>query len=124
MGRLALSILLAVLAVACSSEPQRYRQAARITNGDPHRGRDAILRYGCPQCHTIPGIRTAHGVVGPPLAGIAWRTYLAGELPNSPENMMHWIQHPQAVEQHTVMPEMGVSEDESRDITAYLYTLR
>ena len=26
--------------------------------------------------------------------------------------------------EHTVMPEMNVTEDDSRDITAYLYTLR
>jgi cytochrome c2 len=123
MGRLAL-LILAALTAGCNTGEHRYREAARITCGDPHRGRDAILRYGCAQCHTIPGIREARGLVGPPLAGIASRVYLAGELSNSPENMMRWIQHPHFIEQHTVMPEMGVSEDDSRDITAYLYTLR
>jgi hypothetical protein len=28
------------------------------------------------------------------------------------------------VEPHTAMPEMGVTEQDSRDIAAYLYTLR
>jgi cytochrome c2 len=61
--------------------------------------------------------------VGPSLDGIADGSYLAGELSNTPANMMHWIQHPRQVEPHTIMPEMNVSEDDSRDIAAYLYTL-
>jgi cytochrome c len=103
---------------------RRFEEAARRTHGDPHRGRAAILRYGCQHCHTIPGIREAHGLIGPPLGGVASRAYLAGELPNSPDNMAQWIQHPRSVEPHTVMPEMNVTPDDSRDITAYLYTLR
>jgi cytochrome c1 len=38
--------------------------------------------------------------------------------------MMRWIQHPQHVEKGNVMPEMGVTETDARDITAFLYTLR
>jgi cytochrome c1 len=37
---------------------------------------------------------------------------------------MLWIQHPRQVEPRTAMPEMGVTEQDSRDIAAYLYTLR
>lgn len=126
MRKLALfAALAALLALGCDrGRDQRFRQAASLTHGDPHRGRAAILKYGCQNCHTIPGIREAHALVGPPLAGVASRQYLAGELPNTPENMAQWIQHPHAVEQHTVMPEMNVTPDDSRDITAYLYTLR
>ena len=52
------------------------------------------------------------------------REFIAGELPNTPPNLMRWIQHPRQVEAHTVMPEMGVTEQDSRDIVAYLYTLQ
>jgi cytochrome c len=122
---LMLGALCLASAVGCHSQHDaRYREAARVTHGDPHRGRRTILKYGCQNCHTIPGIREAHALVGPPLGQVASRAYLAGELPNTPENMMQWIQHPHHVEQHTVMPEMGVTLDDSRDITAYLYTLR
>jgi cytochrome c1 len=38
--------------------------------------------------------------------------------------MMKWIQHPQAIEPKTVMPELGVSDQDVKDITAFLYTLR
>jgi cytochrome c2 len=95
-----------------------------LTGGDPDRGVHAIGRYGCGACHTIPGIRGANALVGPPLNRIARRSYLAGEVQNTPANMVRWIQHPQRIEKGTVMPEMGVTENDARDIAAYLYTLR
>ena len=67
---------------------------------------------------------SADAIVGPPLTGIARRVYLAGHLTNSPENMMDWIRHPHAHDVQTAMPEMGVTESDSRDIVTYLYTLR
>jgi cytochrome c1 len=36
--------------------------------------------------------------------------------------MVAWIEHPHQIEPKTVMPEMGLSDQESRDIAAYLYT--
>jgi cytochrome c2 len=110
---------------SCSKmNSQEFGQTAVLTDGGNARaGIRAIRKYGCPACHTISGIPGARGLVGPPLDGIADRSYLAGELSNTPANMMRWIQHPREVEPHTVMPEMSVSEDDSRDIAAYLYTL-
>jgi cytochrome c2 len=102
---------------------QEARQAEILTEGgNAEAGARAIRKYGCNACHTIPGVPGARGLVGPPLDGIADRSYLAGELSNTPANMMHWIRHPREVEPHTIMPEMNVSEDDSRDIAAYLYT--
>ena len=118
----AAAILLAC-AGACGGDGGR-EEARILTGGDPDRGLAAIGRFGCGSCHTIPGIRTANGTVGPPLAGIASRAYLAGQLSNSPSNMIRWIQQPQHVEPGTAMPDMGISESDARDITAYLYTLR
>jgi cytochrome c2 len=69
-------------------------------------------------------VPTADATVGPPLTNIANRMYLAGHIQNSPENMMKWIQHPRAHDEKTAMPEMGVTVGDSRDIAAYLYTLR
>jgi putative membrane protein len=109
--------------VACGGRAT-YRAAAAMTGGDPVRGQLAITKYGCDTCHTIPGIRTARALVGPPLGSVGARVYLAGHLPNTPTNMEQWIQHPRAHEPHTVMPEMGVTDLDARDIAAYLYTLR
>jgi cytochrome c len=98
--------------------------AATMTGGSPSRGKATIRRYGCEACHSIPGIAGARGQVGPPLDGIANRTYLAGRLTNSPDNLSRWIRDPQGIEPGTAMPELGVTEQDGKDIAAYLYTLR
>jgi len=116
------AVLLVVLSSACRSNVRK--EAAELTGGDPDRGVNAIGRYGCAACHTIPGIKRGDGQVGPPLDRMAGRYYLAGRLQNTPGNMVRWIQHPQQVEQGTAMPEMGVTDSDARDIAAYLYTLR
>ena len=101
------------------------KRAAVLTGGGNARlGRTEIRKYGCNTCHEIPGVPGARGLIGPRLDGIGQRYYIAGELPNTPENLMLWIEHPRQVEPHTAMPEMGVTEQDSRDIAAYLYTLR
>ncbi|MWJ26979.1 c-type cytochrome [Halomonas sp. ZH2S] len=92
--------------------------------GDPAKGKMAIAAYGCGSCHAIPGILGANGRTGPPLERIAERTYLAGVLPNTPEQMMRWIRIPEAIDPLTAMPNMDVSVNDARDITAYLYTLK
>jgi cytochrome c len=116
------AFLLATLVVACGDH--RGRDARRLTGGDPQLGRELLDRYGCDACHTIPGVRGARGLVGPPLAGIADRVYIAGVLENTPSNLVRWIKDPPAVDSMTAMPSLGVSEAEARHIAAYLYTLR
>ena len=90
----------------------------------PRRGRKLIESYGCGSCHTIPGIPSAHGLVGPPLMWMVRRTMIAGELPNSPENLVRWIKDPKKVEPGTAMPDLGLSDQEARDVAAYLTNLR
>jgi hypothetical protein len=48
--------------------------------------------------------------VGPPLRGIGTRKYIAGVLPNTPENMICWLQDPQGVDPPTVMPDLDIEE--------------
>lgn len=94
------------------------------TGGDPHQGAAVIREFGCGSCHTIPGIRGADGVVGPPLFFFSRRTYIAGEVPNTPENLIAWVKDPPAIERGTAMPRLGLNEQQARDVAAYLYTLR
>jgi cytochrome c len=94
------------------------------TGGDLRRGRALIESYSCGSCHSIPGIRNAAGLVGPPLLLFGRRTYIAGELPNTPENLVAWLRNPKAVERGTAMPNLGLTEQQARDIASYLYTLR
>ena len=92
--------------------------------GDAENGRLLLRQYGCATCHEIPGVATATGNVGPPLQRIATRVYLAGVIPNTPENMVRWIRAPQKIDPMTAMPDMQVTEEHARDIVAYLYGLR
>ena len=117
--------MLGVLASACDGAKEAdAREAAAITGGDPSRGPDLLRKYGCQSCHTIPGVIGANGLVGPPLAGIASRSYIAGVLPNAPDNMLRWIRDPKDVDAKTAMPNTGVTPSDARHIAAYLYTLK
>jgi cytochrome c2 len=116
---------LAVLASACGGMNEAdAREAAALTGGDPSRGPDLMRKYGCQSCHTIPGVVGANGLVGPPLAGIASRSYIGGVLPNAPDNMLAWIRDPKRVDPQTAMPNVGVTPSDARHIAAYLYTLK
>lgn len=110
--------LAAALAAAACSAP-----APSVTAGNPDRGLLLLRQFGCASCHVIPGVASAMGNVGPPLERIASRVYLAGILPNTPENLMRWIRAPQSVDPLTAMPDLGVSEAQARDMAAYLFML-
>jgi putative membrane protein len=117
--------VLSCLALSACDHNRNHEQVAReLTGGEPVHGRELIRQYGCDSCHTIPGIPTADATVGPPLIRLGLRTYLAGRLENTPENLIRWIRLPHSVDPQTAMPETGVTERDGRDIAAYLYTLR
>jgi len=80
-----------------------------------------IASYGCGSCHSISGVPGADGMAAPPLECFYERTYIAGRLPNTWDNLIEWIQNPQKVEPGTAMPDLGVKRDEAHDIAAYLY---
>lgn len=87
------------------------------------RGQAAFAQYGCTRCHRIPGVTGAQTDVGPPLVGMAARSYIAGVLANTPENMVWWLRFPQAIDPKTAMPYLGVGEEDALDMAAYLNTL-
>jgi len=125
--RLSAAALMGLVLTACSSAnsnpaPDLAQQIRAL--GDPPKGKDLILAVGCGSCHMVPGIVGADGTVGPPLDHMARRQYVAGVLRNTPENLVHWIQHPQQVVPGNAMPEMGISEEEAKQMAAYLYTLQ
>ena len=124
MRRLPALGALLLLAACDVPSAEARRAAAALTGGDPAYGPALMRKYGCQACHTIPGVDGADGLVGPPLGGIASRSYIAGVLPNTPQNMMRWIQNPKGVDSLTAMPVTGVTDSDVRHIAAYLYTLR
>lgn len=119
--------VVAILAAAIAWSPlgPRDPEPAGWTSplGDPEAGRVALARLGCSSCHAIDGIRAAGGQVGPPLNDLRSRRYVAGRLPNTPENLVRWITDPRGVSPGTLMPDLDVIELEAWNMVAYLATL-
>lgn len=111
------------LAACGRDQGQAFADASALTGGDPRAGREKARTYGCGACHTIPGVVGADAMVGPPLVGIGGRMYIAGVVTNTPQHLIRWIQDPQSVDSSTAMPNVGVTENDARDIAAYLYSL-
>lgn len=88
------------------------------------RGRLAMYGYACIACHRIPGLVGPQADVGPPLAGIGDRRYIAGVLSNNEDNMVRWLRHPTRVDPLTAMPDLQVTEQDARDMAAYLEALK
>lgn len=112
------------VAVALIAGCKQGRTVNASTIGSAVRGRATIELYGCGKCHTIPGIRGANGVVGPPLESLARRTYIGGNFPNTPDTLTQWIMAPQTMKRKTAMPSLGLTEPRARDVAAYLETLQ
>jgi cytochrome c2 len=121
-----MSVILGCLALAgCDYFLTPPLQNKYVQDGDAARGLALMAggTYGCAACHAIPGIRAPKGVVGPPLAGMARRGFIAGQLPNKPGVMVAFLQNPPALLPQTGMPNVGLTSEEARHMAAYLYTL-
>jgi len=94
------------------------------TGGDPARGRIALQQYACTACHVIPGIVGAKGLAGPPLTSWANRIYIAGVLPNTPDDLVLWLQDTQRISPGSAMPNLGVTNRDAWDMAAYLFSLK
>ncbi len=99
------------------------RSSVAASHSDEQAGQRAIEHYGCTACHVIPGVQGGSGMVGPPLAGFAQRETIADAVPNTPDNLVHWIQNPPSVKPGTTMPSLDVSDADARAIAAYLSKL-
>lgn len=95
-----------------------------MPTADAAAGRAVVLRVGCGSCHAFPDIRWPKGAVGPPLDGFAGQTLIAGRLPNRPDLLAAFVRDAPALVPGTAMPAMPISEEESRDVAAYLYSLQ
>lgn len=115
--------LLASLPLATLAGCHHDRRVDRA-GGDPRMGAITITRQACGSCHTIPGIEEADGRVGPPLAHFAGQQTIAGTLPNTPDDLARFLRSPRSVVQGGTMPDLALTDEQIRDIGAYLYTLK
>lgn len=119
---LAAVIFAAGLLGACHAERDASVGAQEISDRDS--AKQLLRNYGCTACHQIPGVDGVAGTVGPSLDHIGTKYQLAGQLPNTHENMLLWIEHPHTVNPKTMMPEMNVRDEDARAMVSYLRTLR
>ena len=110
--------------VLCACGQSGAVETGQQTGGNIQNGQRLVASYGCGSCHVIPGVAEANGRVGPTLEGFGSRYYIAGLLVNTPPNLVRWVSKPQEVLPGNAMPNVGVTEQQARDIAAYLYTLR
>jgi cytochrome c1 len=122
---LAVIVVGIALAVAACSGTDTGEAGSRIVRGaSPSAGKTQIVRYGCGACHQIPGIKEANGLVAPPLIHFGKRGTIAGHFANTPDNLINWLDNPQAMLPGNDMPDLGVTRDEARNIAAYLESLQ
>jgi cytochrome c len=110
----------AALASGCAKE----EPASRVVGGDPERGRLLVQQYQCAACHFIPEVQGPNGDAGPSLQYMGRLSYIAGSIPNQPENMIRFLQNPPAVKPGTLMPALGITDDEARHMAAFMYSLK
>ncbi|KSB91760.1 cytochrome C [Caulobacter vibrioides] len=106
--------------VACADKPVPSRQLA---GANPTEGLRLIEAEGCGACHHIPGVQWPRGAVGGSLDGLQAQAMIAGRFPNRPDIMIAWLRDAPAMAPDTAMPASGFTEDQARDVAAYLYSL-
>jgi cytochrome c len=126
-GVLGLVVVVAFMLSACAKDVEINGGVDGMPEPRPYpasmvqAGRSLIAAYGCGSCHSVPGVPGADAMAAPPLDQFYQRSYIAGKLPNIEENLIRWIQDPQAIVPGNAMPNLGVTASEARDIAAYLY---
>ncbi len=115
-----IAILPLLLAGACADKTNPPRA---VTGADADAGLAVMRRVGCASCHIVPGIDWPAGVSGPSLRGFADSPMIAGRFPNRPDVLVDFMIDAPAMAPDTGMPAMPLTQDEARNVAAYLYTL-
>jgi cytochrome c oxidase subunit 2 len=102
--------------------PQKDAAAAAAPQGPEYaKGEKLFMTKGCMGCHSLQAVKAPKGLIGPNLANVGSRSHIAaGWLKNTDENLERWIREPQAVKKGVLMPNLGVTVEESRALRAYL----
>ena|SRR5450755_2245881 len=126
LGKVAASIVLAFLVTlpACNwFRDFDFERGAKLTRGNPEVGRKKLGHYSCVSCHVIPGVPKGEGKSGPSLDHWNGRRTFLNTYPNTPENLEKWLDKPSHRKPGTNMPDIIVSPQDSRDMTAYLFSI-
>ena len=103
--------------------------------GDVTRGATLFKTAPCIACHTMRGVPTAAGIIGPNLTHVGSRTTIAGGLyPNDLKHLQLWIKNAPVMKPGSLMPLFGKAEkgatpgvytdQQIADLAAYLSSLK
>jgi cytochrome c oxidase subunit II len=99
------------------------RGAPAITTPDARVGAH-IFGERCAGCHSVRGTSAA-GMQAPDLTHLASRRLIAaGQLTNTPDHRLDWIEHAQRIKPDSLMPSMPLSVADAAALSAYLSTLQ
>jgi cytochrome c2 len=114
-------ILLCTSIVACDGPPDR---TSTLGDADSTKGRQLVASKGCVACHTFPDVEWPRGGLGPSLQNFGRQGLIAGRLPNQPGVLMEFVRNAPMLVTGTAMPTILMTDQEARDVTAYLLTLK
>jgi cytochrome c1 len=107
--------------MACDGPPDR---APTLGDANVANGRRLVSNKGCVACHSFPDVKWPRGGLGPSLENFGRQGLIAGRLPNQPGVLMQFIRNAPALVPGTAMPTVLMTDQEARDVTAYLLTLK
>ena len=110
--------------VRTASEGASVQQPGQQSRGQDAQyaaGQKLFASKGCVACHSLQAVNAPKGMVGPNLANIGARSYIAaGTLKNTDANMARWIRDPQGIKKGVLMPNLGLSEADAQALVAFL----
>jgi len=102
---------------------RQARPAESASSEAAKAGKDFFFAQSCANCHAIGASGTA--TAGPDLTHLASRRQLAaGMLDNTHENLTRWLKNPQQIKPGCLMPNFGLSDQQLKELVAYLEGLR
>lgn len=105
---------------ACDGPPDR---TPTLGDADSQRGRRLVMQHGCTACHAFPDVAWPRGTLGPSLEDFGRQGLIAGRLPNQPGVLMAFVRDAPSLVPGTAMPAFVMSDQDARDVTAYLVQL-
>ena len=107
--------------VACDGPPDR---TPMLGDASAANGLRLVAVKGCVACHTFPDVKWPRGGLGPSLEDFGRQGLIAGRLPNQPGVLMQFVRDAPALVPGTAMPTIPMTDQEARDVTAYLLSLK
>lgn len=107
--------------MGCDGPPDR---TPTLDDADTANGVRLLADKGCVACHTFPDVHWPRGALGPSLEDFGRQGLIAGRLPNQPGVLMQFVRNAPALVPGTAMPAIPMTDQEARDVTAYLLTLQ